>query len=136
MQLCFALCCSVIQNILVSNHAIRFVFFFKNIQYVSSTQEQFHQTWRIIFYEFNFDSFHQILQSITFILIFMLYSTITSLPWSLYETFVLEEKHGFNKQVRWFLSLSYLPTVNSFSAKFQKLHIAPAPSNFNIKAIL
>lgn len=41
----------------------------------------------------------QILQSITFILIFMLYSTITSLPWSLYETFVLEEKHGFNKQV-------------------------------------
>lgn len=41
----------------------------------------------------------QILQSITFILIFMLYSTITSLPWSLYETFVLEERHGFNKQV-------------------------------------
>lgn len=29
----------------------------------------------------------------------MCFSTITSLPWSLYYTFVLEEKHGFNKQV-------------------------------------
>ncbi|XP_048766015.1 CAAX prenyl protease 1 homolog [Ostrea edulis] len=41
---------------------------------------------------------YEILQSLTFILIFLLYSTITSLPWSLYQTFVLEEKHGFNKQ--------------------------------------
>ena len=28
------------------------------------------------------------------------YSTVTSLPWSLYSTFVIEERHGFNKQVR------------------------------------
>lgn len=47
---------------------------------------------------FGFSGDYEILQSITFILIYMLYSTITSLPWSLYQTFVLEEKHGFNKQ--------------------------------------
>ncbi len=28
----------------------------------------------------------------------MTFSTITSLPWNIYYTFVLEEKHGFNKQ--------------------------------------
>nr|XP_022286834.1 CAAX prenyl protease 1 homolog [Crassostrea virginica] len=48
--------------------------------------------------QFGYNEDYEILQSITFILIFMLYSTVTSLPWSLYETFVLEEKHGFNKQ--------------------------------------
>ncbi|XP_062615382.1 CAAX prenyl protease 1 homolog isoform X2 [Saccostrea cucullata] len=47
---------------------------------------------------FGYGAEYEILQSITFILIFLLYSTITSLPWSLYHTFVLEEKHGFNKQ--------------------------------------
>jgi STE24 endopeptidase len=29
----------------------------------------------------------------------MIYSKISDLPWSIYFTFVLEEKHGFNKQV-------------------------------------
>ena len=33
----------------------------------------------------------------------MTYSTITGLPWSIYYTFVLEEKHGFNKQVNFLL---------------------------------
>jgi STE24 endopeptidase len=28
----------------------------------------------------------------------MIYSQITNLPWSLYYTFVIEERHGFNKQ--------------------------------------
>ena len=28
-----------------------------------------------------------------------MYSEIVGLPWSVYSTFVLEEKHGFNKQV-------------------------------------
>lgn len=40
----------------------------------------------------------EILQSLTFMVLSMLYSTVTGLPWSLYSTFVLEEKHGFNKQ--------------------------------------
>ena len=41
----------------------------------------------------------QITQSLVFMLLAMLFSTITDLPWSLYSTFVIEEKHGFNKQV-------------------------------------
>jgi len=45
-----------------------------------------------------FDRSHEIKQSITFVILTTLFSTVTSLPWSLYSTFVLEEKHGFNKQ--------------------------------------
>lgn len=42
---------------------------------------------------------YEILQSIVFILIMMTYSTISGIPWTFYYHFVLEEKHGFNKQV-------------------------------------
>ena len=35
-----------------------------------------------------------------FMVLCVVYSTITSLPWSLYSTFVVEERHGFNKQVK------------------------------------
>jgi len=45
-----------------------------------------------------FDRSHEIKHSITFVIFTTLFSTVTSLPWSLYSTFVLEEKHGFNKQ--------------------------------------
>ncbi|UJR25318.1 hypothetical protein I4U23_006669 [Adineta vaga] len=45
---------------------------------------------------------HEILQSILFILMFMIYSTLSGIPWSYYYHFVLEEKHGFNKQTRIF----------------------------------
>jgi len=41
---------------------------------------------------------YEILHSLTFTLLATLWSTVTGLPWSLYSTFVLEEKHGFNKQ--------------------------------------
>ena len=34
-----------------------------------------------------------------FVFYFMVFNQITALPWSYYYTFVLEEKHGFNKQV-------------------------------------
>ena len=40
----------------------------------------------------------EIVHSIVFVLYFMLFGTVTSLPWTVYYTFVLEEKHGFNKQ--------------------------------------
>jgi STE24 endopeptidase len=40
----------------------------------------------------------EIPQSILFVMYCMIYGQITGLPWSLYYTFVLEEKHGFNKQ--------------------------------------
>lgn len=44
----------------------------------------------------------EIATSILFVFYFIIYSTITGLPWTIYFTFVLEEKHGFNKQVSLF----------------------------------
>lgn len=45
-----------------------------------------------------FKSF-QITQSIVFALLGCLVNSVLDLPWSLYGTFVIEERHGFNKQV-------------------------------------
>jgi STE24 endopeptidase len=44
--------------------------------------------------------YFQITQSLVFTLVGFIFSTITSLPFSIYSTFVIEERHGFNKQVR------------------------------------
>lgn len=41
---------------------------------------------------------YEIMITLGFLGIFMVYSTITTLPFDLYGTFVIEEKHGFNKQ--------------------------------------
>ena len=41
----------------------------------------------------------QVVQTVVFLLLVLTYSTIVDIPWSVYSTFVLEEKHGFNKQV-------------------------------------
>lgn len=40
----------------------------------------------------------EILQTLVFVMVGSIFSTIIDLPWSLYSTFVVEEKHGFNKQ--------------------------------------
>lgn len=40
----------------------------------------------------------EIAQTITFISLVSIIECITSMPWQLYDTFVIEEKHGFNKQ--------------------------------------
>ncbi|CAF1008983.1 unnamed protein product [Brachionus calyciflorus] len=40
----------------------------------------------------------EITKSCLFLTYFMLYGQITSQPWSIYYNFVIEEKHGFNKQ--------------------------------------
>jgi STE24 endopeptidase len=40
---------------------------------------------------------HQISQSILFVFLLTFVSTLPDLPVGLYQTFVLEEKHGFNK---------------------------------------
>ncbi|KAG8761085.1 hypothetical protein FRC14_007866 [Serendipita sp. 396] len=40
---------------------------------------------------------YQILQSIVFSMVFALVSSLSGLPLSIYSTFVLEERHGFNK---------------------------------------
>ncbi|PPR01733.1 hypothetical protein CVT26_013180 [Gymnopilus dilepis] len=44
---------------------------------------------------------YEILQSIAFVFILFLLSSIPTLPLQVYSTFVLEEKHGFNKTTPW-----------------------------------
>lgn len=46
---------------------------------------------------------YEIIQSLVFLLLATLFSALTGLPWSLYNTFVIEEKHGFNHQTLEFL---------------------------------
>uniref|UniRef100_A0A3Q2U188 CAAX prenyl protease n=1 Tax=Fundulus heteroclitus TaxID=8078 RepID=A0A3Q2U188_FUNHE len=41
---------------------------------------------------------YEIAQSLVFLTLATLFSAVTGLPWSLYNTFVIEEKHGFNQQ--------------------------------------
>ncbi|KAI8888519.1 hypothetical protein K501DRAFT_210173 [Backusella circina FSU 941] len=45
-----------------------------------------------------YGSEYEITHSIIFTLLFTLISTVTSIPFSLYSTFVVEQKHGFNNQ--------------------------------------
>lgn len=45
-----------------------------------------------------FGAEYEIIQSLMFLLLATLFSAVTSLPWSLYNTFVIEERHGFNQQ--------------------------------------
>lgn len=52
----------------------------------------------VVISKFGYTREYEITQSLVFMLLAMLFSTITDLPWSLYSTFVIEEKHGFNKQ--------------------------------------
>jgi len=47
---------------------------------------------------FDYGPDHEILQSILFTLYLSVFSTITGLPFTIYSTFVIEQKHGFNKQ--------------------------------------
>uniref|UniRef100_A0A8C7R7W5 Ste24 endopeptidase n=1 Tax=Oncorhynchus mykiss TaxID=8022 RepID=A0A8C7R7W5_ONCMY len=42
---------------------------------------------------------YEIFQSLSFLMLATLFSAFTGLPWSIYNTFVIEEKHGFNQQV-------------------------------------
>ncbi|KAG5856114.1 hypothetical protein ANANG_G00004590 [Anguilla anguilla] len=41
---------------------------------------------------------YEISQSLVFLMLATLFSAFTGLPWSLYNTFIIEEKHGFNQQ--------------------------------------
>lgn len=51
---------------------------------------------------FGYETEYEITQSVVFLVVMLMYSEIVGLPWSVYSTFVLEEKHGFNKQTAWF----------------------------------
>ncbi|EDO31610.1 predicted protein [Nematostella vectensis] len=48
--------------------------------------------------KFGFTTEYEITHSMSFLICAVIFSTITDLPWSLYSTFVIEERHGFNKQ--------------------------------------
>lgn len=66
---------------------------------------------------------HELARSIVFTLVYMCSSTLLGLPFSIYETFYLEQKHGFNKQTPWLffkdsiktlvLSLVLVPTLEA-----------------------
>ena len=47
---------------------------------------------------FGFQPSDEIYRSIVFVFVSNIFSTIIGLPFSIYSTFVLEEKHGFNQQ--------------------------------------
>ncbi|XP_077415078.1 CAAX prenyl protease 1 homolog [Vanacampus margaritifer] len=47
---------------------------------------------------FGFGPEYEITQSLVFLTLATLFTAFTGLPWSLYNTFVIEEKHGFNQQ--------------------------------------
>lgn len=53
---------------------------------------------------FDYGPEYEILQSLVFLFLTSIFSTVTSLPWTVYSTFVLEEKHGFNKQTPMFFA--------------------------------
>lgn len=40
----------------------------------------------------------EIIQSLVFILLTIMIDTVMNMPWKMYDTFIIEEKHGFNKQ--------------------------------------
>ncbi|KAH0502007.1 CAAX prenyl protease 1-like protein [Microtus ochrogaster] len=59
---------------------------------------------------------YEIIQSLVFLLLATLYSALTGLPWSLYNTFVIEEKHGFNHQVLVTIYADYIaPLFDKFT---------------------
>nr|XP_057946485.1 CAAX prenyl protease 1 homolog [Doryrhamphus excisus] len=47
---------------------------------------------------FGFGPEYEITQSLVFLTLATLFSALTGLPWSAYNTFVIEERHGFNQQ--------------------------------------
>ncbi|GAY51449.1 hypothetical protein CUMW_134320 [Citrus unshiu] len=51
--------------------------------------------------EVGLDAENEILHTLSFLAGVMLWSQLTDLPFSLYSTFVIEARHGFNKQTIW-----------------------------------
>ena len=51
-----------------------------------------------ILVNFGYEPSDEIYRSIVFVFLSNIFSTIIGLPFSIYSTFVLEEKHGFNQQ--------------------------------------
>ncbi|WOL06287.1 CAAX prenyl protease [Canna indica] len=50
---------------------------------------------------FGLDAENEIIHTLSFLAGVMIWSQVTDLPFSLYSTFVIEARHGFNKQTMW-----------------------------------
>lgn len=65
-----------------------------------------------------YDTSNEILRSAALMLSINIFNTLVSLPFSIYRTFVLEEKHGFNKEVnKIFVWLCSNVTIPGWMAK-------------------
>uniref|UniRef100_A0A671QMM5 CAAX prenyl protease n=1 Tax=Sinocyclocheilus anshuiensis TaxID=1608454 RepID=A0A671QMM5_9TELE len=65
---------------------------------------------------FGFGAEYEISQSLVFLMLATLFSALTGLPWSLYSTFVIEEKHGFNQQILVTIYADYIaPLFDKFT---------------------
>uniref|UniRef100_A0A3B3YVV5 CAAX prenyl protease n=1 Tax=Poecilia mexicana TaxID=48701 RepID=A0A3B3YVV5_9TELE len=65
---------------------------------------------------FGFGPDYEIIQSLVFLTLATLFGAVTGLPWSLYSTFVIEEKHGFNQQVLVTIYADYIaPLFDKFT---------------------
>uniref|UniRef100_A0A8C1MKJ5 CAAX prenyl protease n=1 Tax=Cyprinus carpio TaxID=7962 RepID=A0A8C1MKJ5_CYPCA len=65
---------------------------------------------------FGFGPEYEISQSLVFLMLATLFSALTGLPWSLYNTFVIEEKHGFNQQILVTIYADYIaPLFDKFT---------------------
>uniref|UniRef100_A0A672P1U1 CAAX prenyl protease n=1 Tax=Sinocyclocheilus grahami TaxID=75366 RepID=A0A672P1U1_SINGR len=65
---------------------------------------------------FGFGPEYEISQSLVFLMLATLFSAFTGLPWSLYNTFVIEEKHGFNQQILVTIYADYIaPLFDKFT---------------------
>lgn len=61
-----------------------------------------------------------------------LFSALTGLPWSLYNTFVIEEKHGFNQQVHNLLKHKMLSSFKNLLSNAAGLAAESDYAQFNI----
>ncbi|XP_063932541.1 CAAX prenyl protease 1 homolog [Zophobas morio] len=51
-----------------------------------------------LLFRFSFDSTYEILQSVIFLYVLSSYQLVIEIPWDVYHTFVIEARHGFNRQ--------------------------------------
>jgi len=56
------------------------------------------------------DGKNEIIRGVAFLIVINTFSILIKMPFSVYYTFVLEEKHGFNKQVGVFWNITGAPT--------------------------
>uniref|UniRef100_A0A8C6GTW3 CAAX prenyl protease n=1 Tax=Mus spicilegus TaxID=10103 RepID=A0A8C6GTW3_MUSSI len=96
-------------NVTTICFVLQFILLFGGIPYLWRLSGQFCSS-------AGFGPEYEIIQSLVFLLLATLFSALTGLPWSLYNTFVIEEKHGFNHQVLVTIYADYIaPLFDKFT---------------------